>query len=487
METLQRTANRGSLSTGYEIDNSLKFEAANNESLQRAAVTGNRRTFTQSCWLKRSSPGLIQQIICYGSFHHAMRCMIGDSDDQLYVDIAGAPNALYRTVTNRRFRDPSAWYHIVIAIDTTQSTEANRLKIYVNGVQETSFASQSLPAQNFDTLANIASSPGAVFGNMGIGALPNNSLNNRTNGYFAEAISVDGQALDPTSFGEFDEDSGIWKPINVSGLSFGNNGYYLDFKDSSNLGNDVSGGTDWTENNIAAADQSTDTPTNNFCTLNPLYNYYNETSYFVITEGATKVTGASSSTAWRGVPTNFAPTSGKWYFELSGDGAYIMVGAGAADTGQSEWWTLNIAAPSTKAKVMYSINGGIYGYDSSTDDFQYGVSFGHGTAYNIGVAVDLDNGHMYFRKNGAAWTDSGDPTSGSTGTGSIYLPWYNTEGTVFIVIVANNGSTSLLNFGGYTAGTISSAASDANGYGTFEYAPPTGYYALCTKNLAEYG
>jgi len=187
------------------------------------------------------------------------------------------------------------------------------------------------------------------------------------------------------------------------------------------------------------------------------------------------------------VPTNFAPTSGKWYFELSGDGAYIMVGAGAADTGQSEWWTLNISAPSTKAKVMYSINGGIYGYDSSTDDFQYGISFGHGTAYNIGVAVDLDNGHMYFRKNGAAWTDSGDPTSGSTGTGSIYLPWYNTEGTVFIVIVANNGSTSLLNFGGYTAGTISSAASDANGYGTFEYAPPTGYYALCTKNLAEYG
>ena len=476
MEVLQRTANRGSISTGYDVDNSLKFEAANNESLQRAAVTGNRRTFTQSCWLKRSAPGLIQQFICYGSFHHATRNYIG-TDDKLYVDISGTPNEQYQTVTNRLFRDPSAWYHIVVAIDTTQATESNRLKIYVNGVQETSFAAQSIPAQNFDTLANIASSPGAVFGNMGIGAFPNAGLNNRTNGYLAEAINVDGQALDPTSFGEFDEDSGIWKPIDVSGLSFGNNGYYLDFKDSSNLGNDVSGGTDWTENNITAADQAVDTPTNNFCTLNPVYQAQ-ATKYHTVSNGGTFVTGNQGGTAWDAVAATIPLFKGKWYWEIKKNGTRaqtnMLVGVGGIDEHLYNWRTLTTITDG--AKLMFSYNGVIYGGGSG--------GFSYDDVDIISIALDQDNGGFYLRKNGGTWTNSGDPASGSSLTGAQTTPW----GTSIPAFnVANNVGGLELNFGGFDGFTVSSGNSDANGYGNFEYAPPSGYYAICTKNLAEYG
>ena len=464
METLQRTANRGSVSTGYDIDNSLKFEAANNESLQRAAVTGNRRTFTQSCWLKRTSPGLIQQFICYGSFHHATRNYIS-TDDKLYVEISGTPNEQYQTVTNRLFRDPAAWYHIVVAIDTTQATESNRLKIYVNGVQETSFASENIPAQNFDTLANIASSPGAVFGNMGIGAFPNASLNNRTNGYLAEAINVDGQALDPTSFGEVDSDSGIWKPIDVSGLTFGANGYYLDFKDSSNLGNDASGGTDWTETNIAAIDQATDTPTNNFCTLNPLWVW---TYGMGISDGATKV--ANTVAAWGGAKGSIGVTNGKWYWEhssFSGNDTFfgIQNSSGTATQAYAQAYTVGLFANATS---------NIYFYDPSarTESF----SFTFATSDVWGIALDLDGNTISFYRNGSI-VNSAVALDGIVGNGELF-PFVSHYGS---------GLNSRINLGGYTGSTISSAASDANGYGTFEYAPPTGYLAICTKNLSETG
>ena len=474
MEVLQRTANRGSISTGsYEIDNSLKFEAVNNESLQRAAVTGNRRTFTQSCWLKRTSPGLIQQFICYGSFHHATRNYIS-TDDKLYVEISGTPNEQYQTVTNRLFRDPAAWYHIVVAIDTTQATESNRLKIYVNGVQETSFASENIPAQNFDTLANIASSPGAVFGNMGIGAFPNASLNNRTNGYLAEAINVDGQALDPTSFGEVDSDSGIWKPIDVSGLTFGANGYYLDFKDSSNLGNDASGGTDWTETNIAAKDQSTDTPTNNFCTLNPNVNFKYTTNG--ITEGGTTF-GDNTGGGVGGAFGTMAVTAGKWYWEVKLiQQVAHYIGVSAIDDGDdvkatsdpqdvNSTFNFNISA----ARIEYHNNGSkVNGSADAFTDF-------HTAGDIMSIALNMDDNQISIYGNGTLQADVAN-TSLFDAANKMVVPFH-----------ATINDTVQYNFGGYSAWTPSSAVSDANDYGTFEYAPPTGYYALCTKNLALYG
>ena len=481
METLQRTANRGSISTGYDIDNSLKLEADNSENLSKTfSSAGNRKIWTYSCWFKRTelSPHSFVDAVFASYVDSNNRLRINFYQDRLEI-FGKTAGTTINVSSNAAFRDTSAWYHIVVVFDTTQSTASNRVKSYINGQQITSFETESYPAQNSEPFIN--SNVAHYIGQRG-------DAQGFASGYLAEAHFIDGQTLTPTDFGEYDEDSGIWKPKEYTG-TYGTNGFYLDFADASDLGDDESGnGNDFTENNITAADQAVDTPTNNFCTLNPLHHYYNEVSRIVITEGGTKVTGAQAGTLWRGVPSTFAVSKGKWYFEMETTNQYILIGTGSADTGQTEWAELtSIASPSTKAKMMYGYNGNIYGYNSSTDAWQYGFHFGFGDTDIVSVAVDLDNGHMYFRKNGAAWTDSGDPASGSTGTGAIDLPWYDTESTVFIVTVANSGNTSLLNFGGYTAGTISSAASDANGYGTFEYAPPSGYYALCTKNLAEYG
>jgi hypothetical protein len=161
-----------------------------------------------------------------------------------------------KLITSQVFRDMSAWYHIVVAVDTTQATDTNRVKIYVNGSQVTSFLSTLYPSQNTDTSVNQSGAPCRV----GAGT----SL--YFNGYMSDVYLIDGQQLAPSDFGEFDEDSGIWKPIAYEG-TYGTNGFYLEFKDSSALGDDTSGnGNDFTVNNLTSIDQTTDTPTNNFAT-----------------------------------------------------------------------------------------------------------------------------------------------------------------------------------------------------------------------------
>ena len=480
---------------GYEIDNSLKLEADNSEYMVRTMTsTGNRRTFTLSVWLKRTEVKDGAGSVYGHTFFIGGNAGSGAAVFLRFSTSTTNPDTLQFRVeggawnyTNRVFRDTSAWYHIVFAVDTTQATESNRIKLYVNGVQETSFSAISYPSQNTDTQNNFSQS--ATYGQE-IGAYNSaGTYYGKFCGYLAEYNHVDGQQLAPTEFGEYDDDSGIWKPKEYTG-TYGTNGFYLDFEDSSSLGADDSGnGNNFTLTNIAAADQATDTPTNNFSVMNPLHNYYNEVSRFTITEGGTSLTGNQSSTLWRGIPSTFAPSNGKWYWEIERgyNGNGLLVGVGSADTGQTEWAELtSIANPSTKAKMMYSYNGGIYGYNSSTDAWQYSSNFNViGDVQSF--AIDLDNGYMYVRHNGAAWIGSGDPSSGSSGTGGIALPWYDSESTVFIVTVPNNNQDCRVNFGGYTTTANTLAYSDSNNYGAFKYEVPTGYYALCTKNLAEYG
>ena len=300
-------------------------------------------------------------------------------------------------------------------------------------------------------------------------------------GYMAEMHLVDGTALDATSFGEFDEDSGIWKPKAYTG-SYGTNGFYLDFADASDLGDDESGnGNDYTETNITSADQATDTPTNNFATANVIGN--TRSGKFTYTEGGTKVVRAGS-TDWDSWANTIAVGSGKWYaeFKMIGD-TYHFVGVGSEDyyfvgagsgTGFPEVY---YGYSGTNSVGYYASNGDIYnnGSQSNTDP-----TYADGDI--ISVALDMDNGKVYFAKNGT-WIESQNP---ATGANSIALP--DTSARYFIGTShyqANLGAE--CNYGGYTSFSISSAASDANGYGTFEYAPPSGYYALCSKNLAEYG
>ena len=460
METLQRTANRGSISTGFDIDNSLKFEADNTEYLTRdPASSGDRQKFTTSMWVKRTELGQASTIFgvqpASGGLDTNTFQFGFMSDDKFQLGL----QTYYVFNTNRLFRDTSAWYHIVMAVDTTQATASNRIKLYINGIQETSFDVETYPNQNHTTGVNFTEPHR-------IGTLITNSW--YFSGYIAEVNHVDGSQLAPTDFGEYDADSGIWKPKAYAG-SFGTNGFYLDFKDSANLGNDASGGLDFTETNIAAADQATDTPTNNFCTWNPLWVYASQP---VISEGATKVRIGDSTN--EGAKATIGLTNGKWYWEAKPVGTIGGQQIGIQTDGDS-----NIASDANSTANNYGMWINAIGYyytyaDSQTESADQGWDL---TASDwLGIALDMDSGTqtIKFYKNGSL-IQSLDLISDMQGR------------TVFPFLMNYENRSFDINFGGYTINTISSAATDENGYGTFEYAPPSGYYAICTKNLAEYG
>ena len=469
METLQRTANRGSISTGgYEIDNSLKFEADNTEIIYRANESGtNRKTFTVSLWFKRTELGVDQEVWHGG--RNGQTTVMGilsysSADDNLWVDVGGGTGntgTLYRSFTTRKIRDTSAWYHFVLAVDTTQATEANRMKVWLNGEEVTDWAQHQIPAQDFQCA--LESGTDMAWG----GFRPSNVT--LFSGYLAECHYLDGVAKVQTDFGEYDEDSGIWIPKKYTG-TYGNNGCYMKYDDSSALGADSSGnGNNFTLNNISAADQATDTPTNNFCTLNQVMLTQANT---VISQGATSLfsTGASGNT----VVGTMGVSRGKWYWEFK----HISAGGTA-------YWSA-IGYTSSESTDSTQTAGGNSGYPSHVALLPNGGTFTNGTILGgkfntfspndiAGVALDMDNGDMYLYKNGTI-QNSGNPIF--TSIGDFAMP----VGSVYL-----NGCGGYFNFGGFTSYTPASAASDENGYGTFEYAPPSGYYALCTKNLAEFG
>jgi hypothetical protein len=459
--------------TGFDVANSLRFDSGSNDSLTRTPTSGNRKTLTYSIWIKISEPESIAD--CFlshsdGTSSNDFLIQI-EPDSSLLILARSGGSGQISLYTNRLFRDVSAWYHIVVAVDTTQATESDRVKIYVNGVQETSFQSSTYPAQNSDLSVNNASYTSFV-GELRSGI-------NNFNGYMAEVVLVDGQQLDPTSFGEFDEDTGIWKPIDVSGLTFGTNGFYLDFQNSGSLGADVSGnGNNFTVNNLTAIDQSTDTCTNNWCTMNPLDNYYAGATF---SEGNLKLTSGSSQFSFN--TSTFQMVSGKWYWEAK------VNSSGAA--GNYQWGIVSSpATTSSNALQNYSNSVGVNdgNYNIFANGSSTGITIGSFAQNDILMfAFDSDNNGLYVGKNGT-WLNSGDPTSGASKTGAF------TPGTAGIGYFAafgdQNGSAGYIsefNFGGTQTFTISSGNSDADGYGNFEYAVPSGYYALNTKNLAEYG
>ena len=231
------TGNVGSALAGeYEVANSLRFDDGSSDYLNRTpSSAGNRRTFTISFWVKRSNISALMKPFSAGAVSSPFTAVEIESTDQLRFVYFNGTSVDTDLSTNRLFRDVSAWYHIVWSVDTTQATESNRVKLYVNGNQETSFDSShnTYPTQNFDF----------NFNNNQIHEIGRGVYNSAENfdGYLAEFIMIDGQQLDATSFGEFDEDSGIWKPKDVSGLTFSTNGFYLDFENSGSLGADVSG------------------------------------------------------------------------------------------------------------------------------------------------------------------------------------------------------------------------------------------------------
>ena len=474
MEVLQRTANRGSISTGYDIDNSLKFEPDNSESMSRTpSSNGNLKTCTLSVWLKRTElkDGFYFSGD-YGTVYPDSWFILGFVGDRIYFSTTAGISSAGEVRPNRVFRDTSAWYHIVVACDTTQSTAADRVKMYINGVQETSFLVANYPNQNDDLDIMAAKA-------QGIGGY-NDGVDYFYSGYMSEFVGIDGQQLDPTSFGEFDSDSGIWIPKDVSDLTFGTNGFYLDFEDASNLGNDASGGTDFAETNITSADQATDTPTNNFTTWNTI-RYFNQ-GVISFKEGGT-VLSNSFNGGWSAANNNIRMGKGKWYaeFEVTVSGNYLMNGnvdADYIDNSINAAFYLGSLADKTAGAGYYS--SGTTGDDTIYYEATFtssGVTTSAGDI--ISVAIDCDNNKVHFAVNGS-WTNSSDPATNTNG-------FAMTDNEQYFALASIGVRDYKANFGGYTTSTISSPASDANGYGTFEYAPPSGYYALCGKNLAEYG
>jgi hypothetical protein len=465
MEVLQRTANRGSVSTGpYQIDNSIKFEADNSEQLYRTPSSdGNMKTWTYSIWFKRTELGASQTLIAALDTY-----MYFETNDTAWLNLRSASTNFFMA-TNRMFRDTSAWYHAVIACDTTDSTAADRLKLYINGVRETSFSNDTY--ENIDGNDDTGMNKATVHR---IGQYSN--YGSKFSGYMAEANLIDGQALAPTEFGEFDSDTGIWIPKEYTG-SYGTNGFYLDFADASDLGDDESGnGNDWTEGAITAADQSTDTPTNNFCTLNPNVNFKYGTNAGGMINGATTF-GDDTGGGVGGAFGTFAVTAGKWYWEvkLTQQNAHY-IGVSAVDDGDNVLVTsdphqvnstfrFNISA----ARIEY-FNGG-----SNTNGSNDSFSDFHTVGDIIGIALNMDDNQISIYGNGTLQSGVAN-TSLFDAANKMVVPFH---GTI--------NDECQYNFGGYSAWTPSSAVNDANGYGTFEYAPPSGYYAICTKNLAEYG
>jgi len=456
--------------TAYSIDNSCRFNDGDSARLSKDFGTPtSQKIWTYSVWLKNSQSGPSEPSIFssndepHGGTNVTHLFFAGS--DILWSEYQSGTEGDLRT--DAKYRDPSAWMHIVFRWDSTNGTAGDRMRLYVNGTEVTSFSSDVNPDQNLDSKLNVDGVQHDI-GNY-------NSTATYFDGYMAECIFCDGQSLAPTEFGEFDEDSPtIWKPKDPSGVTFGNNGFWLDFEDSSALGNDVSGNNnDFTATNLAAADQATDTPTNNFCTLNPLIRQVAEETGG-LSEGNTEVLFSGAS--WGGVSSTMAPAAGKWYFEgkLIANGSNSIIGVVPANTqGKDNTGTWYIGQYS--GEQAYQNNGA-----ASNGGASFGNTYTDGDI--IGVALDCDNAKVYFSKNGTL-ENSGDPSSGATGTGAMSL----TAGEFYTPAVSGNGVTNWeMNFGNPPYANSSDAA-DANGYGAFEYAPPSGYLALCTKNLGSDG
>jgi len=476
MEVLQRTANRGSVSTGgYEIENSSVWESDLQDQayISQGGTAGTRTKHTWSIWIKRTELGTRQQIF-EGGTNNTVTTQLGlsfQTTDALEVragEYVNGSNAgtVYR-LTNRLFRDTSAWYHIVAAFDTTQGTANDRIKIWVNGVQETSFATTANPGQNTDLGLFAANAQNSI------GVSANNGF--FINGYLAHPALVYNAQLNADSFGEFDDDSGIWKPIDLSDVTFGTYGYWLKNETSNQMYNDSSGSS----RNFARWDatiyQSTDTPTNNFCTLNPLVNFKYTTNG--ITEGGTTF-GDNTGGGIGGAFGTMAVTSGKWYWEMKlvqQVAHYIGVSAYPDDGDRID----NHSDPhQINSSFVYNISGARIEYidgGSVTAGSADAFTDFHTAGDIMSIALNMDDNQISIYGNGTLQADVAN-TSLFDAANKMVVPFH---GTI--------NDTVQYNFGGYSVWAPSSAASDANGYGTFEYAPPSGYYALCTKNLAEFG
>jgi len=486
METLQRTANRGSVSTGFDISNSLKLEPDNTEYLHYtpASQTDYER-MTFSIWIQRTELEAINTLAEFGNgtANTTQLRILFDSDDKLAI----YGNSIVWRLTDRIFRDMSSWYHLFFKFDTTQGTSNDRIRVWVNG--------EMIPHSEYSTVNNPGSGTAMGFNRtsqQSLGTQDEDGPKNYFSGYISQAWGSGGTPPDVTDFGEFDEDSGIWKPKDISEVSVPDaNGFFLDFSDSSDLGNDSSSNNnDFTLNNITAVDQSTNVPTNSFNVINPNQGYYFQgNTYYAYTEGATRQQNTISNVA--GAAQSLAVNKGKWYCEwkyTAGTNQQIFVGILAQDATASAVKTNAYSNCTTctwypKQQLTYYKNNGTLVTASATRNS--GISAGD----VIGMFLDMDNNHLYFQKNGS------DINVGEVDASTLLFSESNLFDCddQFVCFYANTYDSSnqiTWNWGGINLTGETTSYSDANGHGSFKYNPVRGsdnYYALCTKNLVRIG
>ena len=443
--------------------------------LYHDAAAGNQKTWTFSAWIKRSNLGANSYLYSQGSSgSNYIGIYFGTNDEfKVYNEVSSSQTLYF--VTNRLLRDTSAWYHIVVQCDTTQATESNRFKIWINGVQETSFSSASYPAQNSDTNMNAATRE-----RIGVYHPAGSSPNHYWNGYMSHVALVDGSVVAPTVFGETDSTSGIWKFKPPSGFTWGTNGFHLKFENSAALGTDSSGQSN-TFSVSGNLKQALDTPSNVYCTMNPLFPMGSAVTF---SNGNTSI--STSNTSFRMFASTLGISSGKFYWEMKptpnvgGDYCHF----GILDSNQFD----------NDTYVAVKSQGYVYLNDGRKNNNGTATSYGNSYTGNdiISVALDMDNKKLYFAKNGT-WQNSGVPTSGSTGTGAAFTVATPDSGTYVaaVSIYAQSGVTDPTinyNFGNGFFGTTAITSAGSNGNGSlFEYDVPSGFYALNTKNINTYG
>jgi len=451
----------------YTVNNSVRFNNDDSAYLYRTpSSAGNRKTWTYSCWVKRASSGDHYLFSAHSANTDAgfLGLRFKNTDElQSLGWFSGwiTSDALYR--------DFSAWMHVLFSVDTTQATADDRFKLYVNGTQITDYTSTAF-TQNSDTIINSTAQH----------RIGNDNSTGYLDGYLSQVALVDGQALTPSSFGE--SKNGVWVPKNLSGLTFGTNGFYLDFADSSNLGNDVSGNNnDFTSSGLTSSDQMVDTPTNNFMVGNPLVAYTSNSQF--MREGNLEAHCWDQINYGQGLPQ-----SGKWYFELQGvntysAGGYVLypgVVVGLPSSSQNNWSSDGLT------QLVYMIFNNpqqpsrVYSNGAWSNTSSQGASGSIPNNTVIGFAIDMDNGQIDSYVGGTL-DHQLTLTSAQLATKDVRLVMQGASNTgVYNIMDLNFGQNGTFN-GRKTA----QGNSDENGYGDFYYTPPTGYLAVCSQNMPE--
>ena len=462
------------------IERSLKFNRGDEAYLETTLGLGNPYTWTLSIWVKKAVNGEHQAILASGDSSVYTMVNFGNSDRLKFTNWPGSNAGVY--ITTRKFRDPTAWYHIVAIWDSGNSTAGDRMRLYVNGVRETAFDQSDNPNQNQNSVINGNTQGGSTWGNgkHRIGRFSNYADNSGC--YYAEVNFVDGIALDPSYFGYTDFQTGLWRPKKYEG-SYNTNGFHLEFKNTSvnpTYGIDKSpNGNDFTATNLSVSagvgdDSSLDTPSNNFCTLNPLKT--NPSARITFTEGNLQHNGVSGNNHLRSTST-MAVGSGKWYVEFKFISGYetsndtvqfgICTSGGHRDSNNDSLYYENSINFKT---LRYTMAGTFYVTSAnSTSSTTSGLTtFANGDV--MGIALDMDNYKFYISKNGTFFSNGTGTQDPVTGANPLYsgshLSSRRHQGWFFSI-------------SGYSAQVVTADF----GQQGFDYTPPTGFKSVCSKNM----